>query len=69
MIFQKKCDSEDLDYEHLRHDLMKEYGAEMASYSGDLGFLDMQKAEHADQKTLLAMAKRARLDLQRYRRK
>ncbi|MCH3960886.1 MAG: hypothetical protein LKE48_01960 [Solobacterium sp.] len=69
MIFQKKGDAEDLDYELLRQDLMKEYGAEMTSYSGGLGFLDMQKAEHADEKTLTAMAKRAGLDLRRYRRK
>jgi hypothetical protein len=69
MMLHKKSDAADIDYELLRHDLMNEYGAEMASYSGGLGFLDMQKAEHADQKTLIAMAERAGIDLRRYRRK
>ena len=32
---------ENMDYEKLREDLISEYGEQMASFSGGLGFCDM----------------------------
>ncbi len=46
---------------------MDEYGAQMASFSGGLGFCDMCDAEDASNDELIAMAKREGLDLRKYR--
>ena len=59
--------NEDIDFESLRADLIDEYGAQMASFSGGLGFCDMCDAEDASNDELLAMAKREGIDLRKYR--
>lgn len=55
------------DYKRLRNDLMDEYGAQMAAYSGGLGFLDMCDAQNASEQQLLEMAKREGFNLSKYR--
>ena len=53
--------------ESLRNDLIDECGAQMASFSGGIGFSDMLDAEEASNEELLAMAKREGIDLRKYR--
>lgn len=57
----------DIDFKSLRNDLMDEYGAQMAAYSGGLGFLDMCDAQNASEQQLLEMAKREGFNLNKYR--
>lgn len=57
----------DIDFKRLRNYLMDEYGAQMAAYSGGLGFLDMCDAQNASEQQLLEMAKREGLNLNKYR--
>ena len=59
--------NDDIDYKRLRNDLMDEYGAQMAAYSGGLGFLDMCDAQNASEQQLLEMAKREGFNLYKYR--
>lgn len=59
--------NEDIDFESLRNDLIDEYGAQMASFSGGLGFCDMCDAEDASDDELLAMAQREGINLRKYR--
>ena len=59
--------NDDIDYKRLRNDLMDEYGAQMAAYSGGLGFLDMCDARNASEQQLLEMAKREGFNLSKYR--
>lgn len=66
-FFSTSNNNEDIDYERLRSDLTDEYGAQMASFSGGLGFCDMCDAEDASNDELLAMAKREGFDLRKYR--
>lgn len=66
-FFSSSKDDEDIDFERLRSDLMDEYGAQMASFSGGLGFCDMCDAEDASNDELIAMAKREGLYLRKYR--
>ena len=54
MFFSKK----NIDYKRLRKDLINEYGCQMVSFSGALGFLDMCKVEDASEKQLLELAKK-----------
>lgn len=63
----KSTDSEEYDYNRLRRDLVNEYGAQSAAYSGGLGFLDMCDAEDASNEQLLQMAKREGFNLNKYR--
>ena len=56
----------DIDFKRLRSDLMDEYGAQMATYSGGLGFLDMCDAQNASEQQLLEMAKREGFNLNKY---
>ena len=58
---------EDIDYDKLRSDLIDEYGAQMSSFSGGLGFCDMCDAEDASNDELITMAKREGIDLRKYR--
>lgn len=67
-FFGSSNDNEDIDFERLRSDLVDEFGAQMVSFSGGLGFSDMCDAEDASNDELIAMAKRERLDLRKYRR-
>lgn len=66
-IFGSSNDNKDIDFEKLRSDLINEYGAQMASFSGGLGFCDMCDAEDASYDELLAMAKKEGIDLRKYR--
>lgn len=59
--------SNDIDFKRLRSDLMDEYGAQMAAYSGGFGFLEMCDAEDATEEQLLEMARREGINLNRYR--
>ena len=47
LFFQSNSDDRDYDFDRLRKDLVEEYGIQRASFSGDLGFLDMCDAEDA----------------------
>ena len=40
-FFGSSNDKEDIDFESLRSDLVDEYGAQMASFSSELGFCNM----------------------------
>ena len=66
-FFSSSKDNEDIDFERLRSDLMDEYGAQMASFSGGLGFCDMCDAEDASNDQLLEMARREGFNLSNYR--
>ena len=66
-FFGPSNNNDDIDYESLRSDLMDEYGAQMASFSGGLGFCDMCDAENASNDELIAMAKSERIDLRKYK--
>ena len=66
-FFNSSNNNEDIDFESLRADLIDEYGAQMASFSGGLGFCDMFDAEDASNDELFAMAKREGIDLRKYR--
>ena len=62
-MYEWMCDMEylkrlRLEDNRLRRDLVNEYGAQSAAYSGGLGFLDMCDAEDASNEQLLQMAKR-----------
>ena len=62
-FFGSSNNNEDIDYDKLRSDLVDEYGAQMASFSGGLGFCDMCDAENASNDELIAMAKIKGIDL------
>ena len=66
-FFGSSNNYEDIDYDKLRSDLVDEYGAQMASFSGGLGFCDMCDAENASNDELIAMAKIEGIDLRKYR--
>lgn len=67
-IFSRSSNNNgDIDFKRLRSDLMDEYGAQMAAYSGGLGFLDMCDAQNASEQQLLEMAKREGFNLSKYR--
>lgn len=66
-FFGSSNDKEDIDFESLRSDLVDEYGAQMASFSSELGFCNMFDAEDASNDELIAMAKREGIDLRKYR--
>lgn len=66
-FFGSSNNNEDIDYDKLRSDLVDEYGAQMASFSGGLGFCDMCDAENASNDELIAMAKIEGIDLRKYR--
>lgn len=67
-IFSRSSNNNgEIDFKRLRADLMDEYGAQMAAYSGGLGFLDMCDAQNASEQQLLEMAKREGFNLSKYR--
>lgn len=57
----------DIDFKRLRADLVDEYGAQMAAYSGGFGSLEMCDAEDATEEQLLEMARREGINLNKYR--
>lgn len=56
-----------IDYDRLRRDLVDEYGAQSAAFSGGFGFLEMCDAEDASNDRLLEMARREGFNLSKYR--
>ena len=56
------------DFDRLRRDLVDEYGAQSAAFSGGFGFLEMCDAEDASNEQLLEMARREGFNLNKYRR-
>ena len=66
-FFDSSNNNENIDYEKLRSNLIDEYGAQMASFSGGLGFCDMCDAENASNDELISMAQREGIDLKQYR--
>lgn len=66
-FFSSLNNNDDIDFDKLRKDLVDEYGAQMASFSGGLGFCDMQDAEYASNEELIGMAKREGIDLRKYK--
>ena len=68
LFSHSSSNNDDIDYKRLRNDLMDEYGAQTAAYSGGLGFLDMCDAQNASEQQLLEMAKREGFYLSKYRR-
>jgi hypothetical protein len=50
----------------LRKDLINEYGAQMVSFSGVFGFLDMSKIEDVSNEQLLELAKKEHFNLKKY---
>lgn len=59
--------TDDIDYDRLRRDLVDEYGAQSAAFSGGFGFLEMCDAEDASNDQLLEMARREGFNLSNYR--
>ena len=60
-------DSGDYDFDRLRRDLVDEYGAQSAAFSGEFGFLEMCDAEDASNEQLLEMARREGFNLNKYK--
>ena len=58
--------NQNIDFERLRNDLMDEYGAQMVSATGLMGFSGMMDASRASEEELLDMARREGIDLSRY---
>lgn len=61
-------DTGNYDYDRLRRDLVDEYGAQSAAFSGGFGFLEMCDAEDASNEQLLEMARREGFNLNKYKR-
>ncbi|WP_022775124.1 hypothetical protein [Butyrivibrio sp. AE2015] len=66
LLFKPNRD-EDIDYERLRNDLMDEYGAQMVTLTGAMGYSDMCDAQEASHEELIKMAQREGINLDRYR--
>ena len=67
-IFSRSSNNNgEIDFKRLRADLMDEYGAQMAAYSGGFGFLEMYDAQDATEDQLLEMARRDGINLNKYR--
>jgi len=61
------ADEENTDFERLRKDLVDEYLTQSVTFSGGLGFMDMNDAETASDEQLLEMARREGFNLKKYR--
>ncbi|SEQ67727.1 hypothetical protein [Butyrivibrio sp. TB] len=59
--------SENIDFERLRNDLMTEYGAQSAVFSGVFGFMKMCDVQDASNEKLIEMARREGLDIDKYK--
>lgn len=67
LFFSSSNDSEDYDFERLRRDLIDEFGAQSAAFSGGFGFLEMCDAEDASNEQLLEIARREGFNLNEYK--
>ena len=56
-----------IDFDRLRNDLMDEYGTQMVTFTGAMGYSDMCDAQDATEVQLIEMAKREGFDLDKYR--
>ncbi|ADL36475.1 hypothetical protein bpr_IV110 (plasmid) [Butyrivibrio proteoclasticus B316] len=66
LLFKSNRDK-DIDYERLRNDLMDEYGAQMVTFTGAVGYSDMCDAQEASNEELIKMAQREGINIDRYR--
>lgn len=66
-MFFKSNQSKEIDYERLRNDLMDEYGAQMVTLTGAMGYSDMCDAQEASNEDLIKMAQREGMNLDRYK--
>ena len=66
-LFSKSSSNGEIDYNKLRNDLVDEYGAQMVTFTGAMGYSDMCDAQSASNSELLEMAKKEGFDLNRYR--
>jgi len=57
-----------IDFDRLREDLIDEYGAQMVTITGAMGYSDMCDAQSASEDELLKMAQREGFSLDKYRR-
>ncbi len=66
-LFSNKNNDNKYDFDRLRRDLVDEFGAQSAAFSGGFGFLEMCDAEEATNEQLLEMARREGFKLERYK--
>ena len=66
-IFSHNDSRGKIDYDRLRNDLMDEYGAQMVSFTGAMGYSDMCDAQTASEEELEEMARREGIDLNNYK--
>lgn len=59
----------DIDFDRLREDLMDEYGAQMVTFTGAMGYSDMCDAQNASNEELLEMARKEGLSIDKYKRR
>ena len=57
-----------IDVNRLREDLMDEYGAQMVTFTGAMGYSDMCDAQSASEEQLIEMARREGFNIDKYRR-
>lgn len=67
LFFSNSNNAGDYDFDSLRGDLVDEFGAQSAAFSGGFGFLEMCDAEDASNEQLLEMARREGFNLNKYR--
>ncbi|MBR4669007.1 MAG: hypothetical protein IKO84_00255 [Butyrivibrio sp.] len=66
-LFSHKSNDGNIDFDKLREDLMDEYGAQMVSFTGAMGYSDMCDAQEASEDELLELARREGLNIEKYR--
>lgn len=66
-FFSHKSNDGNIDFDRLREDLMDEYGAQMVSFTGAMGYSDMCDAQEASEDELLEMARREGINIEKYR--
>ncbi len=67
LFFSNSNDTGDYDFDRLRRDLVDEFGAQSAAFSGGFGFLEMCDAEDASNEQLIEMARREGFNLNKYK--
>ena len=66
-LFSKSSSNGEIDYNKLRNDLMDEYGAQMVTFTGAMGYSDMCDAQNASNEELLEMARREGINIDKYK--
>ncbi|MBP3196982.1 MAG: hypothetical protein J6N21_08245 [Butyrivibrio sp.] len=67
-VFSSNSNKDNIDYDRLRRDLVDEFGAQSAAFSGGFGFLEMCDADDASNEQLLKMARRGGFNIEKYKR-